>query len=162
MQLPNIFLLAVAAAATLTSASPVPEQPQLEKRACQTQMPRSLGFPNNYDVTRTSAGASTTNNIAFNIAPGAVGPCSLVYQFPVGFPLRTSGSNGGNPPIEVRAGGSLVGTAALVADGAVHTINSFACAPNLEYQLGIADWATGEVAFQVTQAGTGFYMTYSC
>ncbi|KAK0706319.1 hypothetical protein B0T26DRAFT_627747, partial [Lasiosphaeria miniovina] len=75
--------------------------------------------------------------IGFTIPSDAVGPCSLMLNLPAGV-AQVSGSVQVNVvALDGPSAGSLVGTTTF-ADGAVATINSFACRPQMCYSLEIA------------------------
>jgi len=153
MHLSAVFVAAAAAAAA--SASPTPA-----RRACGLQYPEALGFPISFDITSGSPAA-----ISFEIPPGASGPCSLVTQFPAGYPIAATG----NPlvnfvALDGPAAGAVVGTTTLGpnpwnADG-LTTINSFDCSAVLSFQMEIAE-GEGSVAFHEVE-GAGIMMTYGC
>ncbi|EON95599.1 hypothetical protein UCRPA7_8913 [Phaeoacremonium minimum UCRPA7] len=150
------IVLSVLSAAAAVSAAPAQQQ----KRACEVKYPNALGFPINFHISK-DATSNVPNDISFTIPANARGPCSLVYQFPVGTPITTTG----NPALNIKAldgpaTGSIVGTATFVADGQLHTINSFACRTTMGFELSIAGEA-GSVNFSEVQ-GTGLWMTYNC
>jgi hypothetical protein len=148
---------------TLTlSASASPTLTQPAKRACTTQYPSSLGFPINYTITTTQPAIAS-----FEVPANAVGPCSLLVEFPAGYPVTYTGPH--DPEVNVVAltglsAGSVVGTTTFASrpDAPVSvTINSFVCETVMEYRLEIASWETGSVAFQ-EELGAGLILTYNC
>ncbi len=148
------LLTAALAAATSAAATPV----DVAERGCKTVYPAGLPLPFNFYVSKTSPAYLT-----FNTA-GAVGSCNLVALVPQGYAGFSSTGNaqlnvyalGGNAP------GALVGTTTLRPNGALTTINSFACAPTMPYRFEIASAdGTASVSLQET-AGVGIYMTYGC
>lgn len=164
MQFSTLFASVLAGAAAV-SASPL--KTPMVPRSCQVQPPRGLGYPYNFDISKTiSPPSERTNSIAFNLPENAPGPCSLVARFPAGFPIYQSGASSVNVfATDGPAAGSLVGTITFQSDPryeTVRTINSFACRPNMGFELKIASQERdGAVSFQQV-AGAGLFMEYGC
>lgn len=81
-------------------------------------------------------------DITFTIPSGFSGPCQLEARFPAGYAISTSGNSQVNVFAKTGpAAGALVGTTSFSSDPAQAKkifINSFACAPDMEYTLTLA------------------------
>ena len=160
MQLTAILATALTAAATV-SAGPV------KRVTCQIQYPQAIGFPINYNVSKTiNPPTERVDAVTFQVPPNAPGPCSLVASFPAGFPIQQSGASQVNFFATTgSAAGRIVGTITFESDSdepVFRTINSFACEPVMGYEMRIAsDSEDGFVAFSEVQ-GAGLQMLYGC
>jgi hypothetical protein len=160
MQVTTLLLGALTAAASV-SAGPI------TARSCQVQYPNSLGFPINFNISKTiNPPTERPNAIAFTLPPNAPGPCSLVARFPAGYPIQQAGASAINVfAQDGPAPGALVGTITFSSDPnveTVRTINSFACRTTMGFELEIAsDEQDGFVAFSEV-LGAGLMMEYGC
>ncbi|KAL1861422.1 hypothetical protein VTK73DRAFT_7124 [Phialemonium thermophilum] len=164
MYFASLVLTLAAVLLTTTTANPIISNLEVHpehKRSCISVFPAPL--PQQITIARTPAGVSQPVSLTFGTIPSSGwGPCSLVVSLPSGYPLQQQGNTQLNVyATNGPAAGSLVGTTTLVADGAVHTINSFSCRPSLGFRFEIAGTAAGSVSFTELQ-GVGFYVTYSC
>ena len=139
---------------TLTTALPT----SLTARTCPTAYPESLGFPINYSISQ-STGATNKHDaaVSFSIPPNSYG-CTLRADFPAGYPITSTG----NAQVYVfDSSNRQVGTVTFGSPQSA-VINSFACAPQMEYRLSIGSLEqAGSVAFADIQ-GAGLTMTYDC
>ncbi|KAH8893330.1 hypothetical protein GQ53DRAFT_763651 [Thozetella sp. PMI_491] len=162
MQFVTIALAALASG--LVSAAPAGDASVMPKRSCTTVPPTSPAIPFDFNLAENPA-IARTETLTFTIPSNAVGPCSLVVQFPANYPIQVSGgSQQANVfAVDGPAPGSLVGTYnfAQSASAQFATINSFACRPSMSYLVELAATQGGSVDFSETSTA-GLFMTFNC
>jgi len=152
-----VTALTLLSSAFFASALPAASAPMVP-RSCQVSYPNSIGFPINYAISQDAGAVNKVDDtVSFNIPAGSYG-CSLVANFPSGYPITSSG----NSQVYVYdSNNNQVGTVTFVSPMSA-TINSFACQPVMTYRLSIGSASdAGSVAFADTLAA-GLTMTYNC
>ncbi|KAK3683394.1 hypothetical protein B0T22DRAFT_246810 [Podospora appendiculata] len=156
---PAAIFFSFAASALTVSASPTPINANTHlntKRTCSVQYPALRTSPTQPIPYSIDISSSQSVDVGFTMPDDATGPCSLMLSLPE----QISGCAQVNVvALDGPAQGSLVGTTTFAA-GSSATINSFACRPQMCYQLQIAS-GDGSVQFVESQ-GVGLTMTYDC
>ena len=148
----------------MVSAAPTGDNSNtLLPRQCSASYPESIGFPINYVISQDDGAINKRDDLVAFSVPAGSNSCSLVANFPAGYPITSSGNDLVYVyAVDGPAAGSQVGTVTFTSNPNSPTeafINSFACQTTMTYRMSIAGTAAGSVAFADTQAA-GLTMTY--
>ena len=162
-----LILSTILSSALLTTAAPTSTSQPLDRRACSVAYPQTNSFPINLDIRQDANGANArTETLTFSNLPAGAYGCQLEVNFPINYPITSSGVNSVNVYAETGPSkGSLFGTVKLANNPKQPIrifVNSAKCESTMAYRLKIAsDTLAGRVAFADTKQA-GFTITYNC